>query len=224
MYKTKCCGYFYLIQKQKDMDHSIQLLHPLEIDKASITLSNAFLNDPLQRYTFPDEQERKEKSPLHFKSILQFGLQFGAVYRTAGELGGVAVWLKPGETEVTAEKAEAGGLTRLPELVGEEPMSRFFAALDYIEPYHKLDMPEPHWYIMVIGVDPAFQGKGLGRALLQPILDKADVTNTPCYLETAQPANVSFYNKLGFRIVRELIDPVSGLTIWTFRRNTLTQA
>ena len=40
--------------------------------------------------------------------------------------------------------------------------------------------------------------------------------DTACYLETSQPANVSFYEKLGFRIVRELVDPVSGLTIWTF--------
>ncbi len=199
------------------MNHSIQLLQPSEIDTASIALSNAFMNDPLQCYTFPDEQERKEKSPLHFKSILQFGLQFGEVYRTAGELGGVAVWLKPGETEVTAEKAEAGGLYRLPELVGEEPMSRFFAALDFIEPYHKQDMPEPHWYTMVVGVDPAFRGKGLGKSLLLPVLDKAAETNIPCYLETGQPANVSFYKKLGFRILRELVDPVSGLSIWTFR-------
>ena len=85
------------------------------------------------------------------------------------------------------------------------------------EDYHKRDLPEPHWYTMVVGVDPAFQGQGLGRALLQPVMDKAKSEGLPVYLETAQPKNVSFYKKLGFQVLRELKEPTSGLDLWTFR-------
>ncbi len=79
-------------------------------------------------------------------------------------------------------------------------------------------MPEPHWYIMILGVDPVHHGKGLGKALMEPVMKKAEANGQPVYLETAQPANVSFYQKLGFSVLRELIDPTSGLKMWTFRK------
>jgi hypothetical protein len=46
----------------------------------------------------------------------------------------------------------------------------------------------------------------------------------PCYLETTQPKNVTFYQRLGFRVLREAVEPESGLTIWTFRRDKDTPA
>ena len=72
---------------------------------------------------------------------------------------------------------------------------------------------------MVVGVAPAFQGQGYGRALLQPLLDQADREGVPVYLETAQPKNVSFYERLGFRVLEEAVEPSSGLTVWAFRRH-----
>jgi GNAT superfamily N-acetyltransferase len=66
-------------------------------------------------------------------------------------------------------------------------------------------------------VDPAFQGQGVGRALLKPAMDKARAGGVPIYLETAQPANVAFYEYIGFKQIRELDEPSSGLRLWTFR-------
>ena len=198
------------------MTEGIRSMTEAELPTASIALTRAFMKDPLQNYTFPDEAERAEKSPAHFTAILNYGLKFGEVY-LAENGAGAAVWLKPGEGEVTDERAEAAGFTALPELMGREAFDRFFAAIEFAEEHHKRDIPEPHWYTMVVGVDPAFQGQGYGRKLLQPVLDKAKSEGIPVYLETAQPANVSFYEKLGFDIVRELIEPSSGLRLWTFR-------
>ncbi len=59
---------------------------------------------------------------------------------------------------------------------------------------------------------------GLGKALLEPVMKKAEAIGQPVYLETAQPANVTFYQKLGFRVLRELVEPVSELRMWTFRK------
>ncbi|MDQ3418909.1 MAG: GNAT family N-acetyltransferase, partial [Acidobacteriota bacterium] len=50
---------------------------------------------------------------------------------------------------------------------------------------------------MVVGIEPTAQGLGLGRALLAPILEEARRDRLPCYLETAQPNNVPFYEHLG---------------------------
>lgn len=70
---------------------------------------------------------------------------------------------------------------------------------------------------MVLGVDPAFQGLGLGKALMQPVMERAKAEKTPVYLETAQPSNVAFYRKLGFSVMRDLVEPSSGIRLWTFR-------
>lgn len=144
---------------------------------------------------------------------------FGEVY-TSTHTEGAVLWLRPGETEITPEKAEKGGLVKLLPLAGKEALDRFNSIFDFLAPYHKKDAPEPHWYAFVIGVDPEFQGLGMGKALMKPVIDKACMTRIPLYLETADPANIPFYQKLGFQMVRELMHPGSGLNLWTFRKDT----
>ena len=54
------------------------------------------------------------------------------------------------------------------------------------------------------------------------MIDRADAAGQPCYLETAQPTNVAFYQKLGFDRVVDTRGPGSGLRLWTFRHSPLT--
>jgi GNAT superfamily N-acetyltransferase len=63
----------------------------------------------------------------------------------------------------------------------------------------RLHPPEPHWYLAFAGVDPARQGKGIGDALLQPVLAEADRAGLLCYLETPFPRTHAFYQRLGFK-------------------------
>lgn len=198
------------------MNKNIRLIKEEDINAAATSLAAAIMKDPLQTYTFPDEQERKDKSPLHFKVALEYGMKFGEVY-VLSDAKGAVICLPPNETEITPEKAEEGGLTSLPELIGEGPANRFLSALDFIGAYH-VDVPEPHWYVMVLGVHPDHCGKGYGKTLLEPVMKNAEANGEPVYLETAQPKNVSFYEKLGFRVIRELVDPTSELKMWTFRK------
>lgn len=197
-----------------------QVVHLMEsrLDEAAAALSAAFMDDPLQSYTFPDPDERRRLSPAHFAALLRYGLLAGEVLTSAESGGGAAVWLPPGVAHTDA-MLEASGLARLGALIGEGAARRFGHVIDFVEPLHHAAMPEPHWYVMVVGVAPAFQGQGLGRALLQAKLDRAAVDGVPCYLETTQPTNVTFYQRLGFRVLREVVEPDSGLTIWTFRRD-----
>lgn len=132
---------------------------------------------------------------------------------------GAAVWLPPGHTHITDERAVEAGLDRLPEVLGVDAATRFFTALSSVEPYHKTDVPVDHWYVLVVGVDPAAQGRGIGGALLTPIIERADRDGLPCYLETAQPANIGFYQHLGFRVLRDVVSDDTGLRLRTFRRD-----
>ena len=57
---------------------------------------------------------------------------------------------------------------------------------------------EPYWYLPLIGVDPARQGKGLGGALLRHQLAICDRDGAPAYLESSNPRNISLYERHGF--------------------------
>ena len=57
---------------------------------------------------------------------------------------------------------------------------------------------EPHWYLPLIGVDPAKQGQGCGVVLLRYALARIDQDRLPAYLESTNPANISLYEKHGF--------------------------
>jgi ribosomal protein S18 acetylase RimI-like enzyme len=187
-----------------------------QLPLAAKALSNAFHNDPLQTYAFPDEEDRRACSPSHFSAALNYGAIFGEIY-VADNVAGASIWLGPGETDMTPERGAEAGFTELPDKMGHAAFERFFTALEFMDQYHKQDMAGPHWYTMVLGVDPAFQGQGLGRALLEPVLERSRAEMIPVYLETAQPSNVSFYKNVGFDVLRELTEPSSTLPVWTFR-------
>ncbi len=189
-----------------------------QIEDAGRTLAFAFQADPLQAYVFPDSRERAERSPAHFAALLRYGHLFGEVFTTSGAPVGSGCLLAAGRVGVTPERAARAGLDQLPALMGGDTVERFDHVLAFLEPFHRRDMPSKHWYVTVVGVIPARHGQGFGRALLRLVLDRADAEGLPCYLETAQPGNVPFYQKLGFGVIADTVEPRSGLRLWTFRR------
>lgn len=66
-----------------------------------------------------------------------------------------------------------------------------------------------HAYLFSIAVRPSAQGKGLGRQLIQPVLDACDEAGIPAYLENSNPANHGFYSACGFEKIGEpiLVEP-----------------
>ena len=76
------------------------------------------------------------------------------------------------------------------------------------------------WYLFILGVEPSVQRRGLGGALMRPVLERADIEQLVCYLETENERNVPFYLKHGFELVVNGEEAGhSGVRFWTFRRN-----
>lgn len=201
------------------MQRKLVKLHPARAREAAETLARAFMNDPLQAYTFPDLVERAELGVILFEAVVRYALLAGDVWVTEGNIDAVGVWRPPEEMEYRPEIDEASGFSRLPETIGADPFHRFMSVIEHLEVLHRRDMPAPHWYAMVLGVDPASQGRGLGRLVLSTVFDIADAQRVPCYLETAHPANVGFYTRAGFQLLVEGVEPQAGLRYWTFRRD-----
>jgi ribosomal protein S18 acetylase RimI-like enzyme len=63
---------------------------------------------------------------------------------------------------------------------------------------------ESMYYLWFIGVDPEYQNKGIGSALLQDVITESIALQRPLYLETSTPKNIPWYKKLGFTVYQEL--------------------
>ena len=73
------------------------------------------------------------------------------------------------------------------------------AVMEQMGRYHP---SEPHWYLPLIGIDPAQQGKGYGGALLQHALIACDRDGSLAYLESTNPRNIPLYERHGFETSR----------------------
>jgi ribosomal protein S18 acetylase RimI-like enzyme len=79
------------------------------------------------------------------------------------------------------------------------------------------DPGEPHWHVGPVGVEPGFQGMGLGRAAMRLLCDEFDEHHRLAWLETDKPENVRFYIGLGFEVVEEA--PMLASNFWFMRRH-----
>jgi len=62
-----------------------------------------------------------------------------------------------------------------------------------------------YYFCNIVTVLPEAQGQGVGRALMEEVLQMADKEDVPCYLESSRKEpNVAIYEKFGFRLVREM--------------------
>lgn len=193
-----------------------QRLAQVDVAAAGETLAQAFQNDPIQVHVFPDPEERRRRSPAQFSTLAWEGRLFGEAFAMPG-MTGISVWMPP-EGVVTAEPGAKSRMGDLPGLMGNDALTRFGAVLDYLSKNHQKGMPAKTWYLMVVGVHPDHQGRGLGRALLAPIIARADAARTAISLDTAQPNVKPFYEKLGFKVAIESVDPGSGLRLWSYLR------
>jgi GNAT superfamily N-acetyltransferase len=79
----------------------------------------------------------------------------------------------------------------------------------------------PHYYLGGLGTDPAFQGKGLGSAVLGPVLDICDRDGLPAYLESSKESNIPFYKRHGFELTDEVSVPDGSVKLWLMWREPL---
>jgi ribosomal protein S18 acetylase RimI-like enzyme len=195
-----------------------------QVSTAAALLAKAFHNDPVNCYVFPEEIERNRRNPSVFTAFIKYTLRVGEVWTTDEPLKGVSLWFSPGSDENNPEYLKESGLDNLPLLMGEEAAERYKQYERSMETLRQQAVPDPHWYLPIIGVDAKWQGFGIGGALLKPVLERADRNRVYCYLETGQPKNISFYQRHGFVIVVEDFIQKCGLRFWTFKRAPLSIA
>jgi ribosomal protein S18 acetylase RimI-like enzyme len=181
---------------------------------ASTVLARAFQDDPAWGWVLPNPRRRAALLPWLFQT--GFEIADAEVWTTEGEIHGVARWLPPGRPNV-----HVGSMLRAlvaTPLRVREATNRFFAYGRAVESFRARAVPEPHWYLAGIGVDPPYQQRGIGSALLDPGLTAADAAGLPCALLTNAEQNLAFYRHRGFEVVLEGRTPDDGPRAWMMRR------
>lgn len=62
-----------------------------------------------------------------------------------------------------------------------------------------------YYFCNVVAVLPSHQGKGIGRKLMDVVIEQVDREGMPCYLESSKDVpNVQIYQRLGFKLMRDM--------------------
>lgn len=174
---------------------SVRSATPAERDLVLQTVVLGFGADPLNRWFLGRAATYLKTARPLFDAFGGGAIEAGSAYVT-DNFEGAALWLPPG---VEPDDEPIGPLLAeaiVPELI--EDALRLFGEM---QAYHPTD---PVWYLPLIAVDPAYQGRGLGSALMKHALSICDETNTPAYLESSNPQNMSLYERHGFKTMGQI--------------------
>ena len=83
-------------------------------------------------------------------------------------------------------------------------LSNVFKAMDRESKIKKIQPKERMCYLWFIGVNPIYQGSGIGSKLLREIIEESEMEDRPIYLETSTMKNLPWYKKLGFEVYDKL--------------------
>ena len=184
------------------------------LDEASATLSRAFFDDPAWTWLLPEPERRARLLPWLFR--IGFDITAAEVWATPGPILGAARWLPPGRAPMRVG-ATLRALVTTPLRLGSTT-SQFLAYGRAVELLRTEVTSGPHWYLAGIGVDPAARRRGIGGALLEPGIAAAKRDGVPAVLLTNNANNLSFYERHGFRTVREGETPKDGPHAWAMVR------
>ncbi|WP_017612512.1 GNAT family N-acetyltransferase [Nocardiopsis salina] len=183
---------------------------PDDVEGAADTLTAAFAEYPFTRHTISADDHLARLREFQHLFLAEVGLPHGRVW-VSDDLDAVAVWSTPvGDAGPTLQRL----LPRLVELAGDR--SDAYASAEAAMEIHRPS--EPVWFLGTVGVRPSAQGRGLGRAVIEPGLAAADAEGVPTFLETSTEANVGVYTALGFEVTAEYDLPDGGPRTWAMLR------
>ncbi len=188
-------------------------LSDTQLDDATSVLVRAFSNDPGLLYVLPDSARRAELAPVLARAGLRFAMRCGAPLITRGHVHGAAIWFPPNAAPPTEIDLVETGIAEAPGLLGKQSWDKLKRLLDHTDELHLRTVPEPHWYLTILAVDPAWQRRGIGMSLMRPAFDAADREGVRCYLESPTAENTRYYGQRGFQTVAEIIVAGSDFTI-----------
>jgi GNAT superfamily N-acetyltransferase len=193
----------------------IRPVDPSRITQVAGVFGRAFVTEPMLTWPLGGRSDDLEERCIRAYALyLGPLLDEGLVWETADGHGAL-VLVSPHQTEVWDD-----ALTHVDDSTthdvtddGGRLHARFYEWVASKIP------PEPLWHLDSVAVEPGWQGRGIGSALVEFGLERTRESNTAVILETGTARNVPLYQRLGFHVVEEADPPEGGPHVWFMRRD-----
>ena len=175
------------------------------------------MDDPVFAWMLPDAPARRRRLALFFSNVLRHeapGVHVIEVAWVGERMAGGALWYPPPGRYVPSLGRQ---LLALPGHVAVL-RGRLGMAQTYVKSALGAHPSEPHWYLQYVGVEPEFQRKGIGAALISFRVHGCDADSQAAYLESSNPKNLALYARLGFQPTGLLALPAGAPEVTTMWR------
>jgi ribosomal protein S18 acetylase RimI-like enzyme len=196
----------------------VALVFPEHYADAATVLSRAFVDDPLINALVPEPREpvaRALRLARLFAVVLKLqrgdGQPVFGVFE-AGHL--IAAAVVEGTMHASGAATVASGLLSLPMLVRAVGWGGVRRSIQLVDSLTRNHPPQPHLYLNILGVEPSFQGRHCGVAILNHLRELVETRSDleGVYLETATEVNVAYYTRNGYEVIGEFY-PL-GVRMW----------
>lgn len=195
----------------------LQLITPGETSrKLGLALAQAFQDAPDYTYILNDHPHRAEALEWLFGSFMaRLAFRYGNIHATADGSAGILAFA-PGQSP-SLHALLSAGILAFPARIGWKATWRALTLGLSLERRRLKLSPEPHWYLLAVGVAPGKQGHGIGYNLMTQAIRRAEIDGLPCYLEVFDENLVPHYSRRGFEVVDQALLP-TGLSLWSMMR------
>jgi len=130
---------------------------------------------------------------------------------------GAAIWSKPLDGTLERRRSEEKKSFIYKDM-GAKSLETYLEIVDFMSQRSASIIDDSSWYLSIVGIDPKFQGKGMGASLITPVFEKTDPLGVPTWLETFTQRNMSFYRGLGYKAAASFMEPLTRTEYWIMVR------
>jgi len=174
-----------------------------ELPEAAALLGRGLRDNPVSVKLLGSDQARRSAALGGiYGTVLEIlhpkGKVLGAI--NEGKIIGVCALIPPGKREPSGPEK----LRLLKAAVKGAPLIASLRAKKWADHWLELDAREQtHWFLGPVGIEPDFQRRGVGTALVELCCERVDAQKGVIFLRTDQPDSVPFFTKFAFKTAAE---------------------
>jgi len=205
------------------MPITVSPITPADIGPAARCIQIAFAEDPYHRWAFDSTKFDTARNLASLRAKCEWGIRNALFYVAKdtedpeGKVIGISMWMKPRPVDSPQTWSEwaddyvlwfkqglnlawyggRGGLRTKRYWIWKKRQAEAQSEI--------WTDPNGYYFCNIVTVLPGHQGAGIGKKLMVVVLDAADAEGRRCYLESSRlEPNVPIYEKMGFKLVKEM--------------------